>query len=120
MNIRLTATRYIWVAYSLTMIALFISSTQNGGSLGAEHVLVALAASIMAFLSTGTVWSWGKVGAEETMVEHDETKKRKHRSKMDKIVSRLSDDEREELRERLADEIVHYDVGDDGELVSYR
>lgn len=120
MNIRLKATKYIWLAYTFTMIALFVSSTQGGGSFGPAQVVVAIAASIMAFLSTGTVWSWGNVGAAETMIEDNEARKRKHRTKLDKIVSRLSDNEREELRERLADEIVHYDVGDDGEFVSYR
>jgi hypothetical protein len=123
MNIRLQATKYIWIAYTLSMAALFISSTQgNGTSFGAGHVVVAIAASIMAFLSTGTVWNWGNVSAAETLVDAEahESMKRKHNNKLDRIVSRLSDEERAALIERLEDNMGQYGLSDDGELVKYR
>ena len=106
MNIRLQATKYIWIAYMLSMAALFISSTQGGGSFGAGHVVVAVAASIMAFLATGTVWNWGNISAAETVFDADavETIKRKNNSKLDRIVSSLSDEERAALIERLEDD----------------
>jgi hypothetical protein len=122
MNIRLTATKYIWLAYTVSMAALFISSTQGGGSFGAGHVVIAVAASIMAFVSTGTVWNWGNLSAAETLLDADaaESSKRKNSNKLDRIISRLSDDERAALMERLEDDMGQYGLSDDGELVKFR
>lgn len=122
MNTRLIATRYIWVAYTLTMLALFVGSAINENQIGAGHVIVAIGVSIMAFLSTGTVWNWGNVSAEEVTMTANirDAKKRKNQAKLEGILARLSDEERDTLRERLEEEIAQYGVSDDGELVSYR
>ena len=120
METRLRATRYIWIAYTFTMIALFAGSVISEDAIGAGHVIVAIAASIMAFLSTGTVWNWGDVRGVDTETTTSDAKKRKNQAKLESIISRLSEEERDALREKLADEIAHYGVSDDGELVKYR
>jgi hypothetical protein len=117
MDTRLTATRYIWIAYTLTMIALFLSTGINNNPLGAGHVVIVLGASLMAFLSTGTIWNWGSVDTAEALMKMDDAQKRKNQAKLESIVTRLSAEERLALRERLADEIAQYDISDDGEIV---
>ena len=120
MDTRLKATRYIWVAYTLTMVVLFLGNAINEYPITAGHVVVAIGASIMAFLSTGAVWNWGDVRTVESEATTSDAKKRKNQAKLEGIISRLSDEERDALREKLADDIAQYGISDDGELVSYR
>jgi hypothetical protein len=120
MDTRLKATRYIWVAYTLTMIVLFLGNSINEYPISAGHVIVAIAASIMAFLSTGAVWNWGDVRGTDAETTTSDAKKRKNQAKLEGIIARLSEEERDALRDRLADEIAQYGVSDDGELVKYR
>jgi hypothetical protein len=120
MNIRLKATKYIWTAYTLTMLVVFGSAAANGDPLSIGHVVIAVAAALMAFLSSSTVWSWGNVSSAEMQSVEEEMGKRKNNARLENLIARLSDTERDILRERLMADPVHYDVGDDGELVSYR
>jgi hypothetical protein len=120
MDTRLKATRYIWVAYTLMMVVLFLGNAINAYPISAGHVIVAIGASIMAFLSTGVVWNWGDVSTVESETTTSDAKKRKNQVKLEGIISRLSDEERDALREKLADDIAQYGVSDDGELVKYR
>jgi hypothetical protein len=122
MDTRLKATRYIWVAYTLTMVVLFLGNSINEYPISAGHVVVAIGASIMAFLSTGAVWNWGDVRGADAIstASTSDAKKRKNQAKLEGIISRLSDEERDALREKLADDIAQYGISDDGELVSYR
>ena len=49
-----------------------------------------------------------------------DAQKRKNQAKLEGIVARLSAEEREALRERLADDTAQYGISDDGELISNR
>lgn len=122
MKIRLQATRYIWVAYALTMVTMFMSLVFTGNPLSAGYVVIATAASIMAFVSTGTVWNWGDLDDDDDDAEDEayDKRKRRHPVKLERIMSRLSDEERAELRERLDEDTMRYGLSDDGEIVEFK
>ena len=93
---KLTAIFLIWTAFVLASIFTFANSTMEFG-----HVVVALFFVIAALAATHTV-------IEAPLPETQPTVKSKS-SKVDRMLSNLSDEEMEQLRQRLSD---------DGELVS--
>lgn len=116
---RLQATQFIWGFFAVTMFFLFVSTVFTSGGLSAGHVILGIFIAIAAFVSTGMVWNWGDTHSSESSEAAEKIK----RSRIDTILSRLSDDELMALRDRLADSMedeTAYRLGDDGELVKRR
>jgi len=120
MNIRLTATRYIWTGYTLAMLAIFAGTAIMNQAIGAGHIVMGVVISMTAFLSTGTIWNWGNLPVEAEQRHSTHYSKRKNQHQLDQMLERLSEDERETLREILAKEETGYALVDDGELVMRR
>jgi len=93
---KLTAIFLIWAAFVAACLFTFANARIEAG-----HVFIALFFVIAASVATRTV-------IEAPMPEEQVTVKSKS-SKVDRMLSRLSDEEMEQLRQRLTD---------DGELVS--
>jgi len=117
MNARLTATQYVWTAFAVAIGILFVTSIFSGGP-GVGHIILGTILALSAFLSTAVMWGSDYVHEEEN--EQKSTGKTKR--SLDAILSRLSDDELEALRDRLAEHHPDedYSLGDDGELVHRR
>lgn len=118
---RLQATQFIWGFFALTMLFLFVSTVIDNAGLGIGHVILGIFIAIATFVSTGSVWSWGDI----TTIEGDSvetTSEKMKGSRIDTMLSKMSDDELLALRDRLADYIdeAAYRLGDDGELVQRR
>lgn len=113
---RLEATKYIWIAFGGAMALMMLNSAAIEQPLGISHVLIALFLGVFAFVSTGTIWNWGDIESEAAL--ESQGKSKRQQEDLDAMISRLSDDEREDLMQRLADEQSEI-VGltDDGELV---
>lgn len=75
--------------------------------------------TLFTFVTTGTVWSWGENNSSSNAISESATHKRKSGDKLNQLLSRLSDEEVDILREKLMDEGA-YGVGDDGEIVMKR
>lgn len=95
---KLKATFWIWVAF----VAACIFTFSNKPTIEVGHVFIALFFVIAALAATHTVMDARIPEAQQA------AKKKSH--KVDRILSRLSDEEMEQLRQRLSQ--------DDGELVS--
>lgn len=120
---RLEATKYIWTAYGIALVALFISGAAANG-LEAAHVVLGIAMSIAAFLCSGLVWSWGEVSNVSAVAMMSESEKVK-RERIDNVLRDLSSEELYALKQRLTDGTVNDDMlyeqmmlSDDGELIS--
>lgn len=118
MNVRLEGSRYVWTAFAPAMVFLFISTIFTPGGLGVGHIILGSVIALAAFLSTAVIWS---SDLPEAGLQSRAAEKAKHRN-LDAILSRLSDDELEALRERLSErqDDESYVLGDDGELVRRR
>jgi hypothetical protein len=124
MEIRLAATRYIWTAFGLMMLALMSTSIFGNSSLGVGHVIIAVVLAAAAFLSTGMVWNWGDASNSSVNAVALATKQK--RSSVERLANELdsmSEDDLEHLRTRLSGDVREvltassYGVTDDGELM---
>jgi hypothetical protein len=123
MEVRLTATRYIWVAFALTMFGLFGSTVfGNNGGLGWAHVVIACVVAFAAFISTGFVWSWGE---QQNHLSVEQKASKQKRGSVDRLADELdsmSDQDLERLRTRLSGDVREvlmtpsYSVTEEGEL----
>jgi hypothetical protein len=119
---RLQATQVIWGFFALTMLFLFASTVIDNAGLSIGHVILGIVIAVAAFVSTGSVWSWGDIKTTEADSVEASSEKIK-RSRIDAMLSKMSDDELLALRDRLADHMdddAAYRLGDDGELVKRR
>jgi membrane protein implicated in regulation of membrane protease activity len=90
-NARILPTFFIWLATTILGVGAMVNAVFLGG---AAVVLILAMLLFGAMLSTIFVWR----GADKVSVE---TEKHKRRDKLDKMMSRLSDQEIEDLRNRL-------------------
>jgi len=124
MEIRLSATRYIWGAFALTMLGL-MSTTIFGNSLGLSHVIIASVVALAAFLGTGMIWAWGDSHNSQSVSAESIARKQKRGSveRLADEIDSMSDDDLQRLRMRLSGDVrevlttSEYGVGDDGELM---
>ena len=125
MEIRLVATRYIWTAFGLMMLALMSTSIFGNSDLGVGHVIIAVVLAIASFLSTGVVWNWGDA-SNTTGANAVALASKQKRSSVDRLAQELdsmSDEDLESLRTRLSGDVrdvlttPDYSVSDDGELM---
>lgn len=118
---RLRATKYIWMAYAFSMLFLMINSAANNQDLGAGHVVIIAIMTIGGFLSTGNIWNWGSLQNSDSQSSESTLEKRKGNAKLERMLERLSDEERFALRHHLESEQAgRYALEEDGELVQYR
>jgi len=115
---RLTATRYIWVAFFFAMAVSNMNVIVNGDSLGVANIIVTTILAIAAAGSTVTIWT-----AAKALSSRDETgdTKLKRGERVTRLIDLMDEDELHELRLRLSkdssNESDEYIVlGDDGEL----
>ncbi|MBC7812783.1 MAG: hypothetical protein H7175_16630 [Burkholderiales bacterium] len=104
---RLLATLFIWTAYVL-VITVGIPMIGMMGNMAGFIVILGGAAG---FLTTGFFWNWGRLpmaGLGGTL--EAEAEKNKRRTRVERVLNSLSDEEVEVLRRRLS--------ADDDELVS--
>ena len=125
MEVRLAATRYIWTAFGLMMMALMSTAIFGNGSVDVGHVIVSVVLAIAAFLSTGVVWNWGDA-SNATVNSAIERATKQKRSSVERLANELdsmSDEDLEHLRARLSTDAREmlsspaYGVSDDGELM---
>jgi hypothetical protein len=118
MEFRYKTTRFIWGVFFALMMVLIISTSWTDG-FSIFHFLIGGAMTLFTFVTTGTVWSWGENNSSSNAISESATHKRKSGDKLNQLLSRLSDEEVDILREKLMDEGA-YGVGDDGEIVMKR
>jgi hypothetical protein len=118
MEFRYKTTRFIWGVFFALMMVLIISTSWTGG-FSIFHFLIAGAMTLFTFVTTGTVWSWGEIKPTSESSSESASQKRKSGDKLNQLLSRLSDEEVDILREKLQDD-ASYGVGDDGEIVMKR
>ena len=122
-QIRLSATKYIWVTIGISLFSLFLSAGVANG-LEATHVVLGIAICCAGFLSTGMVWGWGNVDSDSAMDNMKDQEKVK-RERIDGVLRDLSNEELVALKKRLADGTMNDDLlyermslSDDGELIA--
>lgn len=119
-SIRLTATRYIWVAFVFVIGVSFSDVVIYGNSPGLGHVIIAAILASGAMLSTGFVWNWGTIKMDDRNEETGKSKRAGSRN-LEKVLKRLSESDRTALREYLnADEEEGYMLTTDGEIIQRR
>lgn len=114
---RIIATGLIAAAFSVILIVL-ISTASTFGGMSFGHFVLAFFLATFMFASFGVVWNWGDSGGASS--KEEEAKKRKNGDKLSRILSKLSDEDLELLRERLNDDTTGYGLGEDGEFVARR
>jgi hypothetical protein len=108
---RATLTIGLWFLSAIVLAALFIAAAAQG-ALTSSHV--ALASVMLTLATVGTITIWRMKDSES---QSEKTKRRR----LDNIIEDLSDDELDELKNRLKDNsiektnITHY-LDDDGEI----
>jgi hypothetical protein len=119
-SVRLTATRYIWVSFAIVMALTFSDVALYGNSPGIGHIIVAAIVASGALIGTGFIWNWGTLQIDDAL-EETEKSKRRHSRRLDRMLDRLSEDELDDLRDRLnADADPGYLLTADGELEKRR
>jgi hypothetical protein len=101
---RVLATVVIWIAFSAMTVSLFTAPTGAiSNADGAELFGIVLVLSIAAFLSTTAIWR-GEQGSSDRGVSDRAKAKRtmfRERSRIERLVERLDDDEIYELEALL-------------------
>lgn len=117
---RVMATALIWITYMGGSVASVMEMAGWG-------VLLALILMVPAIAFTGLIWTWERISgvAGNRMQSMAEQAEKRKRSRVDSVLSDLSDNDLARLRDRLADseredERVFDHVSDDGELVYRR
>ncbi len=113
---KMSATKFIWVAFLLGLIVVNANVIINGESLGIANVIVTSVVALAAIASTNFVWM---SPTESTNQTTDAKLKRGERVKQ--VIDLMDEDELYELRQRLADDYSnppsdYVVLGDDGEL----
>ena len=116
---RLEATKYIWTAFALAILAIMGGTFLTDSTIGAGHVV--MTAVIAGACMIPTIVMWEK-GAPVMMSDEHAARKTKRRANVDRLIDRLSDEDRAALFDRLQDEAeeYRYSLSDDGELVNMR
>jgi hypothetical protein len=116
-SIRLTATQYIWIAFVIVMGFSFADVVLYGNTPGIDHIIISAILASGAMISTGFVWNWGTVKVEKPD-EQAAKSKRSGSRKLDRMLERLSESDREALRDRLnTSEDGAYMLTTDGEVI---
>lgn len=113
-NARLLATLIISVTFGSIFITFFIVTD----ALQFGHFVLAFFLAVFMFTSYGVVWNWGELPKEEKA--EISASKRKSGDKLNRIMSKLSDEELDSLRDRLIETESGYGLSDDGELTPLR
>ena len=108
---RISLTRYIWTTLLITIAAIILLAGKSLSGLIIPIIIFLVGGAIPI---TGFVLNWG-AGLDSDSSQS--TEKSKRDAKLDKMLERLSDEEREALRQRLAYDEQPYGIGEDGELV---
>jgi hypothetical protein len=101
---RLLATFFIWLAFTVTMIASMVTNLARDS--GGFFLIGFMIFVIGAVVATQAVWKYGSAGASPQTTE-----KAKRRTQVDRLLERMDEGELDELRNRLLSEA-------DGEAVS--
>ena len=114
---RVMVTGLIWITYMMGSVASVMEMAGWG-------VLLALILMIPAIVFTALIWSWERISgvSGNRMQSMKEQAEKRKRSRVDSVLSDLSDEDLRHLRERLtdsemADNRIFDHVSDDGELV---
>ncbi len=115
---RLTATRYIWVAFFFAMAISNMNVMANGEALGVENIIMTTILAIAAAGSTVSIWTAAKPLSSDG--EKSDTKL-KRGERVTRLIDLMDEDELHELRLRLSKEThsnsdEYIMLGDDGEL----
>lgn len=115
---RLTATRYIWVAFFFALAISNMNVMVNGESLGIANIIVTTILAVAAAGSTVTIWTAAKPLSSSEEISDT---KLKRGERVTRLIDLMDEDELQELRLRLSkdshDASDEYIVlGDDGEL----
>src|SRR5690349_5317738 len=115
MNVKLEGTRYVWTAFAVAMAFLLGSTLFGNGGLSVGHVILGIAIAVAALASTAVMWGTDKEHEYGMQMQNSTMEKAKRRN-LDAMLSRLSDDELMELRNRLSNRESEedYALGDDG------
>ena len=117
---RLTATRYIWLAFFFGLLVVNSNMVFYGASLDVGNVVMTIIVTIAALGATGFVWSFGAPNMGNTYIS-SETQGKGKRAPSDKLSmlrELLTEDELDAFKQRLMDETAgqHDDNYTDGEL----
>lgn len=120
MDTRLQATKYIWTAFALSILFIMAGTIATESSIGAGHVVMVAICAIASMIPTIVMWEKGS--AAQYMTQEQAAQKSKRRGGIDRLVDKLSENERAALLDRLQDEAdeLRYSLSDDGELVHMR
>jgi len=115
---RLTATRYIWVAFFFAMAISNMNVMVNGEALAIENIIMTTILAIAAAGSTIVIWA---TASRTSSDEETSDTKLKRGERVTRLIDLMDEDELHELRQRLSTD--NYDttdeyvvLGDDGEL----
>ncbi|MEM9955783.1 MAG: hypothetical protein AAF846_29560 [Chloroflexota bacterium] len=120
-EMRLQATKAVWVALTLIFVTMFVVAGVFGDGIEAGHVWLGIILAGAGMGSTSFIWGDGNKSDE---TETGEMQEKAKRDQIDAVLRDLSDEDLVRLKQRLEDGTIdddllyeHMTLTDDGELI---